>query len=121
MWITLTPDEVVWAAAKGETRRLRWFLFVRPDFVNAPDSRGWMPLHCAVMTGQVQTAEVLLRRGADLHAKAHELVRTSRGAVKGAGYTPLQWARRFKRREMARLLSRWEAGAQASAGTRSSP
>lgn len=57
---------------------------------------GNTPLHSAARAGNRVTAEFLLQKGAD------------RDALNEEGYTPAQWARRFKQEEIAEYLSRKE-------------
>ena len=63
------PGHVLWAARKGHTWRLGWFLFVRPSFVNAKDTWKRRPLHFAAEKGDKGMAVLLLAKGADVNAK----------------------------------------------------
>ena len=66
--------------------------------VNAPNDRGWTPLHQAAYSNQCAIAEALIHRGADLDLEAH-----------GSGGTPLIVALFWGHREVADLLGRHSA------------
>lgn len=57
--------------------------------VNLKDSNGWSALHFAAGTSSIQSIQVLVQYGADLHVEAAN------------GYTPLQWAVRLQNTLMA--------------------
>jgi len=74
------PDHIHEAVEKGNVVLVRWFVLVRPDVVNAPNTYGRRPLHWAGLRGHASVVDVLLAAGADTNAKDAN------------GCTPLHWA-----------------------------
>lgn len=114
------------AAKKGDLFAMHCFLWKGAD-VNAKkdDYYGRTPLHWAAIDGQVDVAELLIARGADVYAKSyagstplHHAASSGDAEVaellieKGAdvnaknnrGHTPLHWAANEGYAEMAQLL-----------------
>src|SRR5262245_60402738 len=56
------------ATARGDLAAVRALLDVGVP-VGERDERGWTPLHVAVATGQADIVDLLLERGADVHAR----------------------------------------------------
>ena len=100
---------------------------LRPELVRKPNDFGWSPLHMAAFAGNVETAKLLLDRGADLHARAatkfrnhplqialltgqYEMAKLllDRGADilsrQAEGFTPMHEAALLGRRDLAELL-----------------
>ncbi len=102
-------DMDIWtAASQGNLDAVRRYaasggdVNVRLDAPGIPAS-GLTPLHLAVLTNQVEVAELLIERGADLAARAKD----------EHGGTPLHWAAGLGRTEIAKRLV--EAGADINA------
>jgi ankyrin repeat protein len=57
------------AAARGEIDTVRAFLDADPLLVNLGGRRGHTPLQCAVLGGSVQMVNLVLDRGASIHAR----------------------------------------------------
>lgn len=112
------------AAWRGQLDAVRWLL-EKGAAINAP-SRQWSALHYAVFAGHHDVAELLMARGADIDALStngssvlmmaiyeghRDLVRTliERGAVRTVkndwGDGALDWAMRYQRLEIARMVS----------------
>lgn len=91
------------AASVGRTDRVAELLDRDPSQVNAYSPDGFYPLGLAVFFGHVDTARVLLARGADLHQVARNAMRVQ----------PLHAAAAAKSLELVRLLV--EAGASVNA------
>src|SRR5262249_62309877 len=70
------------AAASGDIETIRDLLEADPGLIHSHSRDGWTPLHLATHFGHGQVAEVLLARGADVHARA----------TNDLGTTPLLWA-----------------------------
>ena len=88
-------------AGAGDAPEVKRLLEERGNLVNARDINGWMPLHEAVRSGNVDTVKVLLDHGADINA------RTKQGDGRGAaGGSTLWWALQFfeEGHEMVQLL-----------------
>lgn len=66
----VTIGKLVEFVRSGDVESARAILRVRPELVNreAPGSRGYMPLHYAVMERLTEMVRVLMRAGADPHA-----------------------------------------------------
>jgi ankyrin repeat protein len=58
------------AAARGETRKLRTLLESDASLLNLGSSRGFTPLHYAVLGQQESAVKLLLEQGANLHARS---------------------------------------------------
>jgi hypothetical protein len=80
------------AASSGDTLKVVVQLLDHPEWVNARDSDGYTPLHCAASRGHREVVEVLLRKGASINA-------TNR-----SGSTLLLLARGFGHTSVAVLL-----------------
>ena len=100
--VTVARERVHWAVRKGATWRLRWFLFVRPGFVNTKGDSRWTPLHRAAAHGQKEVAGLLLAKGADVNA----LVPSLEKMLPARQITPLDVALRRKHKTVAELLCR---------------
>src|SRR6059036_2219968 len=93
------------AAAAGDAVQVRKLLDAEPQLVHRGDGQGGTPLHRAVAASAREVIELLLDRGADIHA-LH-----GAGGGNAAGYAPVDfqpidlalWGRR-RDAEMARLL-----------------
>src|SRR5437016_4148763 len=85
------PTSIFDAAASGDMAQLSELLDRHPDLVNALGEQRRSPLHWAAVQGQVEAAELLLARGADVH------VRDDWGATPlscvGTYEEPLAWDR----------------------------
>ena len=83
----------IWEAArKGDIKAVKHHLDAGVD-VNLKDEFGKLtPLHEAATYGHKEVAELLIAEGADVNAKA------------GDGSTPLDWAIKRRRTEIADLL-----------------
>ncbi len=57
------------AAATGDLGRMRQLLRKHPTSARAWDPRGWTALHMAAFGGSARAVELLLARGADVHAR----------------------------------------------------
>ncbi len=124
-----TPDKFIIKAAKaGDSAAVRELLKTDRSLINAKDTDGSTPLHCAAWKGHPEVVSVLLDHGADinarnqndhwgdtpLHAAAHGNQRTvaevliARGAdlqaKNPAGRTPLQETEIHKATAVAKLL-----------------
>jgi ankyrin repeat protein len=73
------------AAAANDVDRVRQLLDAEPHLVALGDRKGGTPLHRAVQAGAHQVIELLLDRGADLHA------RHGSGPGDEAGYAPVDF------------------------------
>lgn len=62
-------DRFIDVIVKGDTSALRRFPNV-DKMINAHDDEGWTPLMWAAATGQMETAQILLGRGAQTDAQA---------------------------------------------------
>ena len=80
------------AAALGKTLRMREMLNHDPKLLEATDSTGKTPLHAAASAGRKAAVELLIDRGAYRFARDR------------MGWTPADWAREKKHREVADLL-----------------
>src|SRR5580700_2509853 len=124
----MSEKEMIRAAKNGNSAKLAEFLDSDPALINARDSDGSSPLHCAAWKGHADAVTLLLQRGADvadenqnghwggtaLHAAAHgnqkavAEVLIQNGAdvnkVCFKGTTPLQETVAHKATAVARLL-----------------
>jgi ankyrin repeat protein len=130
------PDatrEIIKAAKSGNTEAIRNLLSNDADLINARDTDGSTPLHCAAWKGQREVIELLLKAGADvnahnsndhwgttaLHAAAHAnqaaiaQLLIDHGADINAkdlsGKTPMHHTTFHKARAVARLLQKYDA------------
>jgi len=121
--------EIIKAAKKGDVASLKRLLASDPSLIEARDSDGSTPLHCAVWKGHQQAVAFLLSAGADvnarnnndhwgttpLHAAAHanqaaiaELLLQHGANVTAkdlAGKTPMHHTTFHNAKSVARLLS----------------
>jgi ankyrin repeat protein len=70
------------AAAAGDVALVDELIEQAPDLVSCSTPEGWTPLHLAVHAGHGPVAELLLARGADVNAPAHNDLHN----------TPILWA-----------------------------
>ena len=96
------------AAAAGDLAQVEKLLDAEPALVHRGDGQGGTPLHRAVGASAREVIELLLDRGADIHA------RHGAGGPNAAGYAPVDfqpidlafWGRRPDRETARLLLSR---------------
>jgi ankyrin repeat protein len=62
-----TEKEMITAAKKGNAALVAALLDADPALLNARDSDGSTPLHCAAWKGYPDVVKLLLDRGADMH------------------------------------------------------
>jgi ankyrin repeat protein len=130
------PDakrEIIKAAKAGDIAKVRFLLKSDADLVNALDTDGSTPLHCATWKGHAEIVAFLLDAGADvnahnrnehwgttpLHAAAHAnqaaiaQLLIEHGAEVNAqdlnGNTPMYHTTFHKAKAVARLLQKYEA------------
>jgi ankyrin repeat protein len=130
------PDakrEIIKAAKAGDTAKVLALLETDADLVNALDTDGSTPLHCATWKGHSEVVACLLRSGADvnshnqndhwgttpLHAAAHAnqagiaQMLIEHGAEVNAldmnGRTPIYHTTFHKAKAVAKLLQKYEA------------
>ena len=125
--------EIIKAAKAGDIAKVRALLGTDADLVNACDTDGSTPLHCATWKGHVEIVAFLLDAGADvnvhnqnehwgttpLHAAAHAnqaaiaQLLIDHGAEVNAqdlnGETPMHHTTFHKAKAVARLLQKYEA------------
>lgn len=53
---------------EGNVQQLTQLLDLHPQLVHAEDENGWTPLHAAVSNLREESVELLVERGADVHA-----------------------------------------------------
>ena len=100
------------AAAAGDVAQVEKLLDADPQLVHRGDGQGGTPLHRAVGASAREVIELLLDRGADIHA------RHGAGGPNAAGYAPVDfqpidltlWGRRPDRETARLLLSRGADG-----------
>ncbi len=65
-----TPNEkaIIKAAKTADIAKLNELLDAEPGLIDARDTDGSTPLHCASWKGLAPVVELLLKRGADVHA-----------------------------------------------------
>ena len=124
----MSEKEIIKAAKNGDAAKVAELLDQDPALLHARDSDGSTPLHCAAWKGHVDTAALLLQRGADLklenqndhwggtplHAAAHGNQRAiadlliQHGAdvnsISFKGKTPLRETEAHKATAVAKLL-----------------
>ena len=83
------------AAKSGATTRVMELLEQEPALIDARDTDGSTPLHCATWKGHLSVVELLLRSGADVNA---------RNDNDHWGTTPLHAAAHANQRAIAELL-----------------
>jgi ankyrin repeat protein len=83
------------AAATDWLDMVRHLLDTEPSFLNARDTNGRTPLHCAIDGNQLEIARLLLQHGADTRMKWEP----------GPGWTPIELARRRRLTLMIELLT----------------
>ena len=86
------------AAHSGHTETAKFLIGSGAD-VDAKDSRRWTPLHEATDWRHEEIVELLIAAGADVNAKLEVRVHPHE-----KGETPLDWAIRFRKTEIADLL-----------------
>jgi ankyrin repeat protein len=96
--------EMIRAAKAGNTARIQELLAQDPALVQARDTDGSTPLHCAAWKGHAEAAKLLLEAGADVHAQ------NENGHWGG---TPLHAAAHGNQRAVAELLLAHGADPQA--------
>ena len=92
------PDpakEMIKAAKKGDTEKIKALVARDPKLVHALDKDGSTPLHCAVWKGQVEAVALLLDSGADVNAHNQN---------DHYGTTPLHAAAHANQTKIAQLL-----------------
>lgn len=94
---------ILTAAKKGNVEAIRALLTADPELLNARDSDGSTPLHCASWKGHPDAVQLLIETGADVDA---------RNQNDHYGTTPLHAAAHGNQTAVARLLL--EAGADPS-------
>ena len=131
------PDarrDVIKAAKAGDVAKIRALLKTDRDLVNALDTDGSTPLHCAAWKGHIEMVAFLLEAGAKvnahnqnehwgttpLHAAAHanqaaiaQLLIDNGAEVKAQdlyGKTPMHHTTFHKAKAVARLLEKYDAG-----------
>lgn len=82
------------AAIAGDAEAVEELLQQSPELVHGYSQDGWTPLHLAAYLGHRAVAEVLLRNGADVNARAHN----------GLANTPILRAVMGQQGEMVALL-----------------
>jgi Ankyrin repeats (many copies) len=65
----MSPLELRRAAAVGDESSVADCLSVHPEWVDEPDRNKWTSLHLAVRAGHLPVVRLLLKFGADVHAK----------------------------------------------------
>lgn len=60
--------EIIKAAKKGDSAKLKELLALQPNLLNARDADDSTPLHCAAWKGHVEAVGILLAAGADVNA-----------------------------------------------------
>src|SRR5262249_222116 len=90
-----TKKEIIKAAKSADVAKLKVLLAQDADLINARDTDGSTPLHCATGKGNVEVVGVLLKAGADVNAH------NNNGHW---GTTPLHAAAHANQPAIARLL-----------------
>ncbi len=126
--------EIIKAAKSGDIGKVKGLLATDSDLVQARDTDGSTPLHCATWKGHQEIVTLLLHAGADvnaqnrnehwgttpLHAAAHAnqaaiaQLLIEQGADVNAedlnGKTPMHHTTFHKAKAVAKLLQKYEAG-----------
>jgi len=90
------PQKLIIKAAKqGDIISLKALLAADPSLINARDSDGSTPLHCATWKGHHDVVDALLKAGADVNAQNQN---------EHWGTTPLHAAAHANQTSIARLL-----------------
>lgn len=101
MFVRLLDREAIHnAARKGDVIEAKKILDAHPEYVNLRNRLELTPLHEAAWNGQPGVLELLIQRGADVHAKWH-LARTGDGDWNALHITAIQG-----QTEAARVLIR---------------
>jgi ankyrin repeat protein len=104
--VTTTDHAIHVAASAGDVSAIRQLLDAEPQLVHLGDRKGGTPLHRAVLASAHAAIEVLLERGADLHAR-HGAGPGDRAGYAAVDFEPIDLALFWHRRgdiETARLL-----------------
>src|SRR5215467_1841193 len=99
--------EIIKAAKKGDTAKIKELLALDRELMQARDSDGSTPLHCATWKGHQEVVSVLLKAGADVNAQ---------NTNDHWGTTPLHAAAHANQAAIAQLLI--DHGAQLDAQDR---
>lgn len=62
-------DEIHNAARNGDLKRVRELLNINPGLLNEKDTKGFTPVHCAVVGDKREVVSFFIDKGADLNAK----------------------------------------------------
>ena len=90
------PSKLIIKAAKhGDVAGLKALLATDPSLINARDTDGSTPLHCATWKGHTEAAELLVNAGADVNAVNQN---------EHWGTTPLHAAAHANQPKIAQLL-----------------
>ncbi|CAJ0574280.1 unnamed protein product, partial [Mesorhabditis spiculigera] len=81
------------AARKGDTEACSRMLdeATEADWVNVADYAGWTALHEACVQSRFETAEMLIRRGANVNQSSLEELTTPLHDAAGSGHTSIVW------------------------------
>jgi len=60
--------EIIKAAKSGDVAKVKTLLTENPDLINACDTDGSTPLHCATWKGHLEVVAYMLKAGADVNA-----------------------------------------------------
>ena len=96
--------EIIRAAKKGDLAKVKGLLTTDAGLVNANDSDGSTPLHCATWKGHVETVAFLLSAGANVNAHNRN---------DHWGTTPLHAAAHANQTAIAKLLIEYGADVNA--------
>ena len=90
------PSKLIIKAAKhGDVAAIKALLATDPSLINARDTDGSTPLHCATWKGHTEAAECLIKAGADVNAENEN---------EHWGTTPLHAAAHANQVKIAHLL-----------------